>query len=420
MEGKSKTAYGLRWLYIDFDSFFASVEQHLNPALRGRPVAVVPVKSESTCAIAASYEAKAYGIKTGTPIWEARRRCPQLQLVMAGHRHYVQMHDAIVKMIEEHCLHISAVCSIDEVACELLGSECAPERAREIALNIKRQLAQRISPHVRCSIGLAPNRFLAKVAGDMEKPDGLTLLEAKDLPGKLLRLKLRDLPGIGPNMERRLNAAGIGDMAALWALDPKEMRALWRSVEGECYWMQLHGMDAPLRLTERSSIGHSRVLDPELRKPVAAREIMRHLVIKAARRLREEEFTARTLWLGVRIKNGAHFVARQSFQASGDTFLFLQAAETLWAQMLRQCRPQLIKKVSVTLNDLLAEALVTPDLFDRMPHKRLSADLTRAVDRLQARYGTDSISYGARGKKLDAFGTKIAFTRVPALEEFDY
>src|ERR1700722_17937971 len=103
---------GLRWLYVDFNSYFASVEQELNPALRGKPVAVVPVETDATCAIAASYEAKAFGIKTGTPNYEAKRMCPGLICVVGHHENYVDYHHRIIKEVENH-IPVAAVCSID-------------------------------------------------------------------------------------------------------------------------------------------------------------------------------------------------------------------------------------------------------------------------------------------------------------------
>jgi len=417
-------AQRVSWLYIDFDSFFASVEQHLNPKLRGQPVAVVPVKSETTCAIAASYEAKAYGVKTGTPIWEARMRCPHLVLVHAQHNHYVRMHEKIIELIGTHCLPITAVCSIDEVACALKGSDGVPEKAVGLAQHIKSVLREHIGEAVRCSIGLAPNRFLAKVASAMEKPNGLTLLRPCDIPHKLLPLPPSDLPGIGRNMHRRLHAVGVHGMADLWALSPKQMRSIWHSVGGERFWRMLHGYDDDALVTTRSSIGHSRVLDPELRRVDAAHQIMRYLLIKAARRLREEGFVARLLWLGVRFQEsgqkGGRFAEAYRLAPCSDTFVFLRAADDLWQKMLATHHPRFIKKVSVTLTDLLAHNEVTGDLFDQAPKARPRAQLVQAVDKLHARYGSSAVTYGWKGKKLDDFGTKIAFTRVPTLEEFDY
>jgi len=162
----------LRWLYVDFNSYFASVEQQLRPELRGKPVAVVPVETDSTCAIAASYEAKAFGVKTGTLIYEAKRLCPGLVCVLARHECYVEFHRRLIGEIEQH-IPVTAVCSIDEVACRLMDNEISVERSTEIAQSIKSGIAKNVGPYLRCSIGIAPNRYLAKVGTELQKPDGL-------------------------------------------------------------------------------------------------------------------------------------------------------------------------------------------------------------------------------------------------------
>jgi DNA polymerase IV len=127
---------GLRWLFVDMNSFFASCEQQMSPDLRGQPVAVAPVLVDTTCAIAASYEAKAYGIKTGTPIWEARKRCPHIKVVQARPKLYVEHHHRIREAIET-CIPIEAVMSIDEVACKLDRVQTEPKVAKALALAIK-------------------------------------------------------------------------------------------------------------------------------------------------------------------------------------------------------------------------------------------------------------------------------------------
>ena len=112
----------LRWLFLDLNSYFASVEQELRPELRGRPVAVVPVVADTTCCIAASYEAKAFGVKTGTQVGEAKRLCPGIALVEARHELYVEYHNRIVEAVEQR-VPVSSVQSIDEMACRLIGRE---------------------------------------------------------------------------------------------------------------------------------------------------------------------------------------------------------------------------------------------------------------------------------------------------------
>ena len=168
-------AQRLRWLFFDLNSFFASVEQQERPELRGRPVAVVPSATDRTCAIAASYEAKAHGIKTGTKIYDAKTLCPDLVCVLARHDVYVDYHARVFAEVARH-IPVDKVCSIDEGACRLSPPDQNAAAATTLAHQIKAGLKACIGPFVRCSIGIAPNMFLAKVATGMEKPDGLTIL----------------------------------------------------------------------------------------------------------------------------------------------------------------------------------------------------------------------------------------------------
>jgi len=135
----------LRWLVLDLNSFFASCEQQEHPELRGKPVIVVPTMAETTCAIAASYPAKAFGIKTGTLVHEARRLCPDVQLVPAHHKLYVEYHHRILAAIDRH-IPVEEVMSIDEVACRLDKVQQDPAVARTLALNISaKSIARSVS-----------------------------------------------------------------------------------------------------------------------------------------------------------------------------------------------------------------------------------------------------------------------------------
>ena len=131
------------------------------------------------------------------------------------------------------------VCSIDEVACQLLGAERNPENVTKLAHQIKKGLWEHVGPAINCSIGVASNRFLAKTASNMQKPDGLVLLQEHDLPQALFALKLTDLTGINVNMLRRLNRGGVTSVEELYNLPPKQARAIWGSVGGERFWYHL-------------------------------------------------------------------------------------------------------------------------------------------------------------------------------------
>jgi DNA polymerase-4 len=414
---------GLRWLYVDFNSYFASVEQELSPELRGKPVAVVPVDTDSTSAIAASYEAKAFGVKTGTPVWQAKKMCPGLVCVIARHDHYVEFHNRIVREVERH-IPVTAVCSIDEVACRLMDNETPIERCTEIARSLKAGLAQNIGQYVRCSIGIGPNRYLAKIATDLQKPDGLTVLLPHQLPQRLFTLKLRDLPGIGRNMERRLAAEGIGDLPTLWSKDAKQLRAAWGSVWGERMWHLLRGEDLPDEETQRRTVGHSHVLAPQLRDPAAARFVARRLMLKATSRLRRMDYYASALTLSMRLENGPRLEDWLRCYRAQDSMTFLAILDQLWEKLVAASRGARIRKVSVTLHALTPASALEPDLFDAVADTGVAAqakaeNLSRAMDKINQRFGRDSILLGMLPSQGRGFsGTKIAFTRIPESEEF--
>ncbi|HRJ65615.1 MAG TPA: DNA polymerase, partial [Alphaproteobacteria bacterium] len=149
-----QTQSGLRWLYVDFNSYFASVEQQLRPELRGKPIIVTPLASDATCAIAASYEAKAFGIKTGTPVYEAKKMCPGLICVSGNHETYVAFHHRLIDEIERH-IPVTDVCSIDEMACRLMDNETDPVFLRDLAARIKKGIAENIGALGRQALGLS-------------------------------------------------------------------------------------------------------------------------------------------------------------------------------------------------------------------------------------------------------------------------
>lgn len=417
----------LRWLYVDFNSYFASVEQQERPELRGRPVAVVPVENtDSTCAIAASYEAKAYGIRTGTAIWEAKKLCPGLVCVLARHNLYVDYHHRAIAEIDRH-VPVAEVCSIDEMAARLLRNEAAPETARAIALAIKAGLRENLGEWVRCSIGIAPNKYLAKVATDLEKPDGLTVLMPDEAEPRLTaELKPVDLPGIGRNMERRLWARGVFTMADIYALDRRRMRHAWGSIWGERMWYLLRGHDLADPPTQRRSIGHSHVLAPDLRPVARAVDVGRRLTLKAAARLRRMGYTACMFGFSARLEDGRRVRLELRCRPAQDSVTFLAMLLEAWDRVMPREPGVLVKKLAVVLHGLEPEAGFQPDLFGQMelesgPWARRLRDarLSVALDRINHRFGRDSVLIGTMPATVSGFsGSKIAFTRIPDLEEF--
>ncbi|MBX7245633.1 MAG: hypothetical protein K1X53_09035 [Candidatus Sumerlaeaceae bacterium] len=395
-------------LFLDLNSYFASVEQQLNPALRGRPVAVIPVETDTTCCIAASYEAKAYGVKTGTNVAEARRMCPGIVFVSTRTDAYVRFHHRIIAAVES-VLPVHQVFSIDEMSCRLVGSQQHPEAALALARCVKEVIYSRVGECLRCSIGLATNRFLAKLAADMQKPDGLVTISRADLPHKILGLVPRDLCGIGPRMEERLRRRGITTMAHLLALDERAMVDAWGSVVGLRYHRWLRGDDPQEAPTRKRSIGHQHVMPPELRTADGARAVLARLIHKAAARSRHVGWLARKMTIWIKFHGGGDWSIDIPLESSVDTLELIHLFTDRWPPTLSgvpHC-------VGVTLHDLEKEDLIPLPLF---PQEQKRQKLARAMDSLNNKYGLHAIYPAAMHTTRDAAPARIGFTSIPDLD----
>jgi DNA polymerase-4 len=423
----------LRWLFLDLNAYFASVEQQVRPELRGRPVIIAPAGVETTVAIAASYEAKNFGISTLTPVWEARKRCPDIQVVSPRHELYVDYHNRIIAEVERH-IPITKVCSIDEVACRLLDNENSEAEVRVLAARIKAGIHDNVGDWLTCSIGVAPNRLLAKLASDMMKPDGLVVLKADELPQRLFPLPLTAIAGIGAKMKARLAKGGVNDIEQLCARRPLDAGTAWGGRDGDRLWYALHGVDLPDKATQERTIGHSHVLAPKNRGRESARLVARRLVLKAASRLRAKEMTAALLVLHVRFEPDANGVrgkwnASVKLPATQDSFRILAALDALWPQLVAaaNARPGgfRLRMVGVTLTNLSAVGGEQGSLFERLdPDHELARSLrtealNRAMDTINTRFGRNAVMLGPQsGGRADRIGTSIAFGRIPDAAEF--
>ena len=398
----------LRWLVLDLNSFFASCEQQEAPELRDRPVIVVQTMAQTTCAIAASYPAKALGIKTGTLVREARRLCPDLTLVQANHKLYVEYHHRILKAIDKY-IPVEDVMSIDEVACRLDKVQQQPLVARKLARDIKHEIQTQVGACLTSSIGISANKLLAKLASNMQKPDGLVILPIEELPRSILHLKLRDIPGIGPNMAERLQKAGITDIATLWKTDASRLRLIWGGVAGDKMHALLHGEDIVSLKHARSSISHQHVLAPNDRTKQKSATVVRQLLVRAAQRLRDDGFFCRRLAVDVKWlrRDGDTWSATRSFSETQDTAVLLHVLQEIWPEV-PDLKPL---RIGVALSNLAPKEAHQPDLFE----KPRDARLVTAIDELNAKFGKGAISYGAAA---DDQSSKIAFQRVPKVKEF--
>lgn len=397
----------LNSLFLDMNSYFASVEQQARPDLRGRPVVVAPVLAETTCCIAASYEAKAFGIKTGTMIRRARELCRDVRVVEARPEVYVDFHHQFLAALES-CVPVEKVCSIDEACCRLIGPQREPQHALALAHQVKQAVRNKVGQWLRCSIGLAPNHFLAKVASDMQKPNGLVMLEPKDLPHKLFTLKLQDLAGIGARMHERLLRHGIATVEQLCNASEKELGDVWGGVVGRKWWYWLRGYDLAELPTRRQSISRSHVLPPELRTPQGAYAVLVRLIHKAAAQLRRIDY-----WAGEMSVSVAFSYHREGWQGNvhlghcQDTLSMLEGLAALWPSRPPAQHPT---QVGVTLYHLVAARNTSPSLFtDARDRQRLA----QAMDAVNAAFGGNTVYFGGMHLVRRTAPTRIGFTSIP-------
>ena len=420
------------FLHIDLNSFFASVEQQLHPEYRGKPVGVCGTMADTGALIAASYEAKALGINTLTKVGDAKRICPEIILVGGSHTAYSEFSHRIAAAVER-CCPVAHTPSIDEMVCQLMGRECEPPHARRIALEIKQAIRDDVGETLRCSIGMAPNRYLAKIASDMQKPDGLIGLLPSQLPRAIAHLALRDLPGVGAKTEKRLNGKGITSMEQLLALDRPAMHKLWDSVWGDRLYHWLRGGDtgddgAPVPTDVQKSLGHSHVLGPEFRSDEGAWSVAHKLLHKASMRLRMEKFYCGAMAVSVkyaltraqteRVESKKHSSGIQGtswgmeakFRECQDTLSLLDVLRKIWAK--RPQGPEYTKPffVGVTLKELMPEADHQAGLFGEPDHRN---QLSATMDKLNLKYGHSTLHFAGMLPARETAPTRIAFTQIP-------
>jgi DNA polymerase-4 len=260
--------------------------------------------------------------------------------------------------------------------------------------------------------------LLAKIAGELQKPDGLQWLLPSVMPDKIAHLSLTDLPGISRATETRLLAAGISTISELYALPPRHARQIWHSVQGERFIRALQGQDIPDPVTKPHSYGHGQVLSPENRSLEGARLVARRLLVKAATRLRRDQYFASHLHVSVKCYQRGHSGYGARIAATQDTFQLLAHFRQFWAQ-LTPGRPV---SVAVMLGQLQPQHNHVADLFEQRtgPGQQTKREqLCAVVDGLNQRYGADTVIYGEKPRHMTPYsGAKIAFGRIPKRREF--
>lgn len=384
-------------LHVDMNAFFASVEQQADPALRGKPIAVVG-SSHRTVITTSSYEARAFGVKTGMAPWEARRCCPGLIFVVGDNRKYCHTSRRIMEMMLDYTPEVE-VFSIDEAFMDVTGSLTylydTPER---IAYLLKARIRHAFG--ITCSVGIAPNKLLAKLASDMHKPDGLTVIRPEDVTRVMDGLPIKDLCGVGRKMERHLNMMSIYTCGELGRCDEARLTRRF-GVIGRRLKEMGQGIDnSPVvphgEEDEVKSVGHSMTLT----RDVSVREdILRYLLQLAemvGRRARRYGVSGRTVHMYVRYADffssfGKQETLKGYISSSGDIYqAVLAILDTVELE-------QPVRLLGVKLSGLRHHS----EQLALFPDERRHNELVRSMDSINDRFGEFTVTYGSLLRNRD-------------------
>jgi DNA polymerase IV len=377
-------------LHVDQNAFFASVEQQADPALRGKPIAVIG-SAKRTIVVTSSYEARAFGVKTGMTVWQARQKCPQIILVVGDNRKYTWTSAGIVEMMQRFTPLVE-VFSIDEAFLDVTGSLGLFGSAERIAYLLKAEIRHRFG--ITCSVGIAPNKLLAKLASDMRKPDGLTVIRPEEVPRVLAGVPVQDLCGVGGKTARQLALYGIRTCGDLGRFPLDVLRRRF-GVVGEQLSRMGRGIDdSPVIPAGESepvkSVGHSMTLERDIED---RQEILKHLLQLSemvGRRARRYNVWGKTVTLSIRYADfdtwvGKQETLREHINRSGE--IYRAAAAILDTLTLTQP----VRLLGVRLSNLHYGSNQLP-LF---PEERKRAFMVRAMDEANDRYGNFTVTFGS-------------------------
>jgi DNA polymerase-4 len=379
-------------LHVDMDAFYASVEQRDHPELRGKPVIVGGSAERRGVVSAASYEARRFGVHSAMPTVTARRLCPEGIFLPVRMAHYAQISRQIREILQSFTPLVEPL-SLDEAFLDVHGCEGLFGPGPEIARKIKERI--RAETDLVASVGVAPNKFLAKLAGDLGKPDGLTVLPAAQVADFLAPLPVGRLWGVGAKAEKRLHALGVRTVGQLAAL-PEDVLAGHFGESGRHLWELAHGCDdrAVVPDREAKSISSETTFAHDLDDADTLRGILLDLVEQVAGRLRQHGLRARTIDLKLRSSDFRTRTRSLSLAEPSDvTDEIWQAASTLFERALT---PDVLpaRLLGVGATKVTSEAVVQGLLFDDDRQRQRAVD--RAVDAIRQQFGGGAIRRGSR------------------------
>lgn len=376
-------------LHLDMNSFFASVEQAANPHLKGKPV-VVTGSQQRTVILTASYEARSFGIKTGMMLFEAKRLCPDVIMVPADNRKYTHTSSQIMKMMYDYTPLVE-VFSIDEAWLDVTHSLSLFGSAESIAYKLKSRIKYHFD--ITCSIGIAPNKLLAKLASELKKPDGMTVIRPEDVSRVLETMPIKELCGIGRNMERALTMMSIYTCGELGRCDEKRLTKKFGIIGTRLKQMGQGIDDSPVVPAEDAdevkSVGHSMTLKRDI---TCRHDILRYLLQLSemvGRRARRYSVAGKTIHLTIRYADFTTFGKQATVHCHTNQSEDIYKGAVAILDTMEITQP--IRLLGVRITNLCYQREQLP-LFEK---ERKKAFLINAMDVVNDKYGDFTLTFGS-------------------------
>ncbi|MBN1169302.1 DNA polymerase IV [Candidatus Woesebacteria bacterium] len=419
-------------MHIDFNSCFATIEQQANPLLRGKPIAVAAYTTPSGCIVAPSVEAKKLGIKVGMRVKDGKAICPELVVLEPDPWKYRDVHLKLRKLISRYTSDF-APRSIDEFVLNMegylhlhksntakmlnsngQGLPLSKYVMHSVAKEIKQKIKSEIGEWLTVSVGIAPNRFLAKTAAGLNKPDGLDEINCKNFRSIYSNLKLTDLCGIKFKNTARLNSVGIYTVNDFYDAPLWKIKAAFQSINGYYWYVRLHGWEIDDIEFGRRSYGNSYALPKPLKTPQELSPILTKLVEKMGFRLRRAGLKAKGIHLSVMYRDWSYWHKAVTFEK--ELFDSREIYKKVFTILCRSSLKKPVRELAVSVFDLRDSDSVQLELFEDVVKKE---KLVNSIDKTNERWGNYMIT-PARMLYADktVVPDRIAFGGVKELEEF--
>ncbi len=384
-------------MHVDLDAFFASIEQRDRPELKGKPVIIGGRPNERGVVSTCSYEARRFGVRSAMPLVEAYRRCPQGIFLPGRMSKYQQASEQVHQIFRSFTPLVESI-SIDEAFLDLTGCERLFGPPDEIARKVKRTIVEQVQ--ITASAGIAPNKFLAKIASELKKPDGLVWIRPGEVKQVLHPLPIGRLWGVGPKTAERLTELGIKTIGELAIYHAGLLCKALGKTQAEHLQALANGIDdRPVILGEEAkSMGHEHTFSVDVGELDEVEAVLLHLAEKVGRRLRQDGLSGRTVALKLRYHDFTtltrHTTLKEATNLDKEIY---QAAREL---LRKTYNGQLVRLIGVSLQNLSHGSLHQISLLGDDQEQIRRARLASAMDSIKTRFGEEIITY-AKVKERD-------------------